>query len=222
MSEPRFLIGSGFHATAGDGRLEFSKLWYRNTVKYGGNPCKIMVMSTGSSTFHFPCDVIDLSGNLGHFMELVHGQKPHSFNGWSGSMLALALIAYNDEADFIYKEADALWFGDCIGKMYEEIGTAGGIWGNCSFMACEQSLFLIKHAQIPEFVRQFLDGPPQNTEQELGEQKFLRMERQHPGQYKRFSFGVGRDRPIHWEDPVWYAQKLTAEELKEATRRQLI
>lgn len=224
----KFNVCSGFHSK-GDGSAEtFFYTWFENTMKHAQPHKVIVIADSGAKIPHWRENwkaelvPLELEGNLGHFMDLVNGQKPHQFNGWSGVILAGAMLCYCDEADMVFKEADCLWFGDCVGRMYSEIGSAAAVWGHCSFMPCEQSLFLVKHAAIPEFVREYLDGPAQNTEQELGEHKFLRMERHHPGIYKRHSLGPGRDRPLTYEAEAWAAQKFSAEELEELRNRGLI
>jgi len=213
MTSHNYHIGTGFHQSPG--AMEFFGVWLENTLKHS-EPKRITVLSDSGSMLPLEHPLVlnlNLQGDLGHFMKLVNGEKPYALNGWSGTIITLAMIAYCDEADFVFVEQDCLFFGPCIERMYDELGTAKAIWGNCSFMPCEQSLFLVMHDQIPEFVKHYLDGPPQNREGEFGEDKFKRMEEKYPEQYKRFSFGVGRDRPITPDAEVWYAQKYSAEEL---------
>jgi hypothetical protein len=229
MTPYKYHIGTGFHSPPSDHpssefeKSEFFRTWMRNTLRYSF-PKRITIMSDSGSVLPYESDLIlnlNLSGNLGHFMELLSGAKPYKINGWSGVIVTLALIAYCDECDFIFKEQDALAFGPWVEAMYEQLGAAGAIWGNCSFMPCEQSLFLVKHGHIPDFVAHYLDGPPQNRDGEFGEHKFKRMEEKYPEKYKRFSFGSGRDRPIPWDDPVFYFQQAKSEDVTEAIRRGL-
>lgn len=223
----RYHIGTGYHPKPDGSSRAFYALWGENTYRYS-KPTKVTVLADsgakvpwGATTALRPT-CIELSGDLGHFMNLVNNEKPHAYNGWSGAMLALAMIAYCDEADFIFKESDCFAFGPWVEKLYEEIGDAGAIWGRCSFMPCEQSLFLVKHAAIPDFVRHFLDGPPQRTHDQLGEHRFVQMEQKYPERYKRFSFGVGRDRPIPWDAPVFYFQQPKPAEIEEAIARGIL
>jgi hypothetical protein len=221
MTTHKYHIGTGYHATPGSD--DFFCTWYKNTLRFS-EPKRITVLSDSGSLLPFKSGVmldLNLDGNLGHFMQLVNGQKAYAINGWSGAIVTLALIAYCDECDFIFKEQDCLAFGPWAEKMYDELGTAKGIWGSCSFMPCEQSLFLVMHDQIPQFVQHYLDGPPQNRSGEFGEDKFKRMEEKYPDQYRRFSFGCGRDRPILWDDPVFYFQQAKPEDVAEAKRRGL-
>lgn len=215
-------IATGYHYLPGAD--DFFQIWLKNVLRYS-EPKRITVLADSSSVIpsnHELLLKLELNGNLGHFMQLVKGEKPYALNGWSGVITTLAMVAYCDEADFIFLEQDALAFGPWAEKMYEELGTAKGVWGSCSFMPCEQSLFLVKHGHIPEFVMHYLDGPPQNREGELGEDKFKRMEEKYPEKYKRFSFGVGRDRPINWDDPVFYFQQAKRDEVEEARKRGLL
>lgn len=215
-------LSTGYHYLPGaDG---FFQTWLENTLRYS-EPKRISVMADSGSVIpsnHQLLLKLDLAGDLGHFMELLRGEKPYRLNGWSGAIITGAMLAYCDEADYIFKEQDCLAFGPWVNAMYEQLGDAGAIWGNCSFMPCEQSLFLVKHGHIPEFVMHYLDGPPQNREGELGEDKFKRMEEKYPDKYKRFSFGVGRDRPINWDDPVFYFQQAKSEEVEEARKRGIL
>lgn len=222
MTTHNYHIGTGYHAASGSD--DFFRTWYKNTLRFS-EPKRITVLSDSKSILPFKTGLIldlNLDGNLGHFMQLVSGEKQYLINGWSGTIVTLALIAYCDECDFIFKEQDCLAFGPWAEKMYDELGGAKAIWGNCSFMPCEQSLFLVMHDQIPQFVQHYLDGPPQNRTGEFGEDKFKRMEGYHPDLYKRFSFGVGRDRPIVWDDPVFYFQQAKSEDVEEARKRGLL
>lgn len=220
MSERNYIIASGNHNTPGDGRLEFMQIWLENTYRFA-KPNLVIIVGDSGSKFpeadHRPFIPIPLSGNLGSFMNLINGEKPHRFNGWTGAVKALAEISYCNESDFIYKEADCLAFNGWVDLIYSEIGEAGIIFGNCHFMECEQSLFLVRHAYIPEFVRLINGEPAQNCEANQGEQMFARLQRRCPDQWKRFSMSVGRDRPILTGDEAkskpWYAQKLNENEL---------
>lgn len=222
----RYLIGSGF--IDGEFKQEFARIWFANTARFS-SPSRIVILSAGGHRLKFSEDCADelkLTGDLGHFMALVNGQKPHKFNGWMGAVLALALIAYNDESDFIYKEADCLAFGPWVDRMYHELGDGGIIFGrkhlSHPWMPCSQSLFLVKHSYIPEFVRLILSTDAQNKEGELGEHKFERMEKEHSGEWKMMTFGYDRERPFNTDDEVFYVQQITREELELLRSKSLI
>ena len=161
--------------------------------------------------------IIRLSGDLGHFMDLVNGKKPFAFNSWMASVLALALLAYNNTSDFIYLEQDCLAFGPWVEKIYADLGDAGVVFGRKHqsepWMPCSQSLFLVRHGYIPEFVRLILGEGPQNIDGNLGEHIFIRLAERYPDKWKQFAWGVDRERPIPYDDPVFYAQQLKPEEL---------
>jgi len=213
----KFLIGSNYFARPDSVQAPwFFKLWMRGVM-----PRRTLLLVSGENpppytdgdieTAHLM--KIHLQGNLGAFMELINKQKPHRFCGWTGAILQLALSAYCDESDFIYVEQDVLMFGDCIGQMYREIGDGGVIFGSTSGQPCAQSLFLVKHSYIPDFVRLILGEGPQSEPDQLGEQIFARLEQQNPEKWKRFSFGYDRPRPLDIHDDCWYAQKFSPEEL---------
>ncbi len=217
-----YTIGVGNHKTP----FWLQELWLENTLKYS-RPNRIIVLGDSGSVFHenhrYGVIPINLHGDLGHFMNLVNGEKFHHFNGWMGSVLAMAMLAYCNETDLIYKESDCLAWGQWPEHLYNALGDdAGIVFGSCSFMPCEQSLFLVRHSYIPEFCRLILSQPPQNTHENLGEHIFKRLEEQNPAKWVRFTMGVGRDRPIRTEDGIGYAQKLTDADLQLLREKGLI
>lgn len=227
MSERNYIIGSGNHNTPGDGRLEFMEMWLENTYRFV-QPNLVVIVGDSNSPFpqsKHPFIPIPLKGDVGHFLRLIEGTKKHRFNGWTAAVLQLAMTAYANESDFIYKEADCLAFNGWVDLLYSEIGEAGIIFGNCGFMACEQSLFLIRHWYLTEFVRLICGEPAQNCEENLGERMFWRLEQRCPDLWKRFSMGVGRDRPIPNDyecyNAPWFAQKLSTEELAQLKEKGL-
>lgn len=220
MSERNYIIGSGNHNTPGDGRLEFMQIWLENTYRFA-NPNLVIIVGDSGSQFpeadHHPFMPIGLNGDCGHFLRLMEGEKKHRFNGWTAAVLAMAALAYANESDLIVKEQDCLAFNSWVDLMYSEIGESGVIFGSCGFMACEQSLFLVRHHYLTEFMRLICGEPAQNCEENLGERMFWRIEQRIPDQWKRFSMGVGRDRPILTGEDAkskpWFAQKLNENEL---------
>jgi hypothetical protein len=165
-------------------------------------------------------DLLILKGNLGHIGDLLEGRKPHKFCGWSMGVMTLALLAYQNETDFIYKEQDCLAFGPWVERLYSECGDKKVCFGKNGLMTCAQSLFLVKHDFIPEFVRSYLGtGPDAAT---MPETKFSNMAKVNQPNWTQFGFGVDRDRPIPWDDEVFYAQHLTRNELGELSKRGLI
>jgi len=234
-----YLLGSGYFTKDPANDL-FLPIWRKNLFDHTRpTPTLIVIISVGGSWTKgqafgaarpAPTVVLPLKGNLGHIHQLIGKEtpaKPHAYCGWSASVLALALIAYNAELDFVYREQDALCFGDYIGEMYRQLGNAKMIFGSYKqggvhMMPCAQSLFLIKHDFIPEFVKLYLEMPDDRRIDFLPETKFQRLERTYAARVKRFDFGCDRARPLPFRDPVWYAQKLTPDELTDLKRRNLI
>ncbi len=232
--EMKILIGTGCHY-APDGRAaaqEMFDLWLANTRKYVASERISRIIVLGDSNCwvdtRSSATMLGLAGDVGHFFDTMRGIKKHHFNGWMASVLALAMIAYNDESNFIYKEADALAFGPWLDRMYEQIDQASVIFGSYQrpdgshIMACAQSLFMVKHAYIPTFCRLILEGPPQNTDSQLGENVFARLEAEHRFDWKRFTFGYDRGRPFNMDDDVFYIQKVSSEELETLKSKGLI
>lgn len=166
---------------------------------------------------------LQIDGNLGHVGDLMNGTKPYECCGWSAVLMALALLAYNDESDLIYKEQDCLAFGPWINQMYEDMGDGHMAFGrkmtSPPWMECGQSLILIRHKFIPAFISAYINlGPDRLT---LPETKFARFESMFPSQIKRLSFGYDRERPLNMDDRVWYAQKFTEQELQQLKQKGL-
>jgi hypothetical protein len=163
-----------------------------------------------------------LPGDLGHVHDLNNHRKPYHFCGWSISFVTLALIAYANETDFIYREQDVLAFGPWVERMYAEIGDAGMIFGKAKCMPAVQSLVLCKHEFIPEFVRLFMGTGSEQIKSNEGEIKFMRLEQENPGKFARYSFGCDRDRPLPLKDDCFYAQHLTGDELRQIVKAGLL
>jgi len=221
MSNHRYTIGTGFVSGKDEG---FSfQIWMANSLKFS-KPEKVIVLAVGGRpNFNILGDdpmIAWVEGNLGHIGDLLDKRKPHKFCGWSMGMMTLALLAYQNETDFIYKEQDCLAFGPWVERLYAECGDKKVCFGKNGLMTCAQSLFLVKHDFIPEFVRSYLGtGPDAAT---MPETKFSNMAKVNQPNWTQFGFGVDRDRPIPWDDEVWYAQHFTQKELAELTRRNLI
>jgi hypothetical protein len=228
----RFLLGTSVFDGGKQERRDMTVLWERNNRLMDMKPTRTVVISEGNSrvpSMGFATDVVRLTGDLGHVHQHIdNGPKSHhAFTGWSASMLALAMLAYVDEADFIYKESDCLAFGPWVWKIYSDLGNADWVFGPkmtaAPWMACAQSLFLVRHRFIPAFVRLFLSFGPEDDRSRIGETRFVEMARKMPREETAYlSFGVDRMRPIPWGAPVWYCQQWTAEELAEARRRNII
>jgi hypothetical protein len=212
-----YIIGSGYHRRCDWDEMMLG-VWKANTERYSNN---YYIMSTDYSS-GLEGDIF-LDNNVGHVGDLIKEGR-EGLCGWSASVCALAMIAYNCGRDFIYKEADCLWFGWVPEKMYEDLGDRGMVFGAkmdaAPWMACAQSTFLIRHSFILDFLRGYLFLP--HDKDMLPEDKFVKLEENSPNNYGRISFGVDRMRPLPWDGEVWYAQQWTQEELDEAKKRGLI
>jgi hypothetical protein len=164
------------------------------------------------------------TSNLGHVGDLLSGKSKSHLCGWSASVLALTLIAYNDGSDLVYVEADCLAFGPWLNQAYADLGDKQMAFGRKHetepFMPCSQSLFIIRHSFLLEFVARYLALP---ADVEMNpENKFAHLEENDSASFARLSFGVDRERPIPFDAPVFYAQRWSGEELEEARTRSLL
>lgn len=218
MKQPYLLCSNYFARPGSKWEPWFFKLWMRNVM-----PQRTLLVISGELPPPYDdCDLVTaplkklhLEGDLGSVMNVINKEKDNALCGWSGAVLQMALSAYIDKSDFVYQEMDALVFGPCIERMYDEIGNGGIIFGSTSCQPCAQSLFLVKHEYILEFVRLYISQGSQALEGNLGEQIFARLERENPDKWKRFSFGYDRTRPLNIKDKCWYAQKFSPIELLE-------
>ncbi len=161
--------------------------------------------------------VITLSGDLGNHQHLIDGKKKNEFNGWSGSVLALAMLAYNNESDLVYQEQDCLAFGKYIQRLYEDCPNNGMVFGRghrtAPFQMCSQSLFLVKFQFLRAFICRYFGGGPQTNNHELGEPKFKVLQNQSQGLVRQFDWGYDRERPFDTCDEVFYVQQCGPEDL---------
>ena len=241
----KYLLGSGFYSGS-DRATRFVDYWrYALRVNTTVTPDRVVILSVGGCGAGFSSnemiwisnkfevwpriEEIHLSGNLGHCEHLLHGTKPHEYTGWAGAVLALALLAYNNETDFIFVEQDCIVHGPYVERMYKEIGDGKMIFGHLTFpdgammQPCAQALFLIKHEFIPEFVRSYLSLGDERSEGRLTEHKFAQLEQMDPQSYRRFTFGYDRGRPKdgieNCNDEVCYFQQLTDGEIEILKRK---
>lgn len=228
----RYLIGSSYFDGGKGGtdfRRRFVRIWSANIAKVRPAPSRIVVISEGDSFRPWVDgqDVVQLTGDCGHCEQLIEGKRPNEFSGWSAGMAALAMIAYTDMADFVYVEEDCLPLGDWLGQAYRDMGEGDMVFGrkmtSPPWQVCAQSLFIVRHAFIPQFVSAYLGMGGERDRTNLGEHKFLKIEQRFgTKRIRRLSFGVDRERPIPWDAPTFYFQQPTPAELEEAKRRGLI
>lgn len=227
---PRYLVGSSYFDKRQADRPEFLRIWIENTKKCFANPTRVVLVAEAGSNIPFRLpdgyDSVNLTGDLGHVTMLESGEKKHVHGGWTAHMLALAMLAYCDEADFIYKESDCLAFGDILNQMYADLGEDGDIvYGHAHpgppGMPSSQSLFLVRHRFLPELVKSYIAYGP--DAKNYGEQKFCRLRDDFGGRrIKMLSFGVDRVKPINYDRMPMYCQQVYPEEIAELKRRNLL
>lgn len=218
----KYIIGTGF-VNKGEWSQLFAIDWIvRLRSQYPSS--KVVVMGAGT---HWPMedDTVDcIQGeNLGHVGDYMNGQRTGQLCGWSASVVALCLIAYNCQSDLVYLEQDCLAFGPWLELAYADMGDGEFIFGKAHtaapWMEASQSLFVIRNSFLLEFVREYLSLPEDSKM--LPEAKFCEIERRHPAKTRRLSFGVDRQRPIPFDAPVFYGQQWTAEEIEQLKERGL-
>lgn len=218
-----YIVGTGYLDASEN--QEFFRIWLRNTVRrepHVESPRKVVVLSTHdfeprSYDYDEECDILHCDFNLGHWGEVNSGEKQGELCGWSASVLALCLIAYNYGTDLVYKESDCLAFGPWLARAYADMGERDMVFGRKMesepFMPCSQSLFIIRHRFLLGFVSAYLQLPPDKDMNP--ENKFCELEKCAPEKFARLSFGVDRERPIPFKDEVFYAQRFNAWEMAE-------
>lgn len=207
------MIGTGYHEKS-PADQEFARLWYRNQRDHTPYQTRIAVISTGA---HYPVDFGEINvfyaRNLGH----IGDDGPWPLKGWSASILALCLLAYNYGEDLVYREQDVLAFGPWMKQAYIDMGDADMVFGHQQttgpYMPCSQSIFVIRHRFLLEFVKRYIALGNDSLEF-CPEHRFVALKQQDPARFRTLSFGVDRERPLPFTAPIWYAQQLTADEIK--------
>lgn len=217
------MIGTGYYEKDESSYL-FYKKW-ANLISKTAPEQSVTVLTHGSRCPYEHSRMSIIRGvNLGHVGEYIHSARQGRLCGWSASVLALALAAYNMGEDLVYVEQDCLCFGSWYEQAYKDLGDGEFIFGkkheSAPFMPCSQSLFIIRNSFLLEFVRVYLSLP--EDAKMLPEDKFCEIEKLFPEKCRRLSFGVDRERPIPWDAPVFYVQQWTDAELQEARNRNLI
>ena len=217
----KFLLGTGRYKV----RLEWDRIFWDNAPSHEHMKAHAVIEVADGSADSYD-NMISLEGNLGHVGDLLNGTKPHAFCGWSAGLMQLAMTAYCGELDLIYKEQDCLAFGPWVEQMYKDMGDGNMVFGGkmktAPYMPAAQSLILIRHKFIPDFIWRYLGMGPDGDINNLPEHKFGRMLEQEPHHFRTLSFGYDRERPINFDAPVWYAQKFTPAELAELKKRGMI
>ena len=222
------LIGSGFYAnpTTAQKANAFSVAWL---VAVGTKRDIVIVDNADEACSNLDLipmpnvRVIKIHNNLGHVGSHLGKHRPHML-GWSMSWILPALVAYSEQRDFIYVESDCLVFGDWESSIINEAKEHNfkAVFGKgvANIAPCEQSLFWIEWDFITEFVNRYLSFP-EGDGLMLPEAKFAMMAKGDL-RISTFSLGVGRDRPLPYDAPSWYAQHITDAEMQELKNRKLI
>lgn len=216
------LIGSGFYASS---QSDFDKKVDFYMTKWLPNVGDRDVVIVDNSEAPVPklestgrVRVIEVMKNLGHVGDWVDKPErgvPPLLLGWSMSWILPAQIAYCEGRDFIYQESDCLAFGFWEKRIYQDAESKGlqMVFGDGSkWSSTEQSLMLIRHGFILEAIRLYM-SILQPDSVLLPENKHELTERENPSKIGRHSLPGGRNRPIPFGAPAWYAQKFTDEEL---------
>ena len=155
-----YLIGSGYfnnHCAAIPAQ-EMAVAWLACIRKHANPPPRRIVVVTAGG--HAPeiegADVIKCSGNIGNLSHKVAGQKNHAFAGWMPPVMITTMIAYNEELDYVFQEQDCLAFGPYVERMYADMGDGQMAIGRPLAQMGQpatQSLFVVRHAYIWQFVR---------------------------------------------------------------------
>ena len=175
---------------------EWFNLWYNNTRKESQAP--IYLLGPHSPNNLHGCTNIALYDNCGHFDD----RKGDYFHGCTVGLMWGLLHAYCSRKDFVLKEQDCLWFGDCIGNMYDTNSDVA--YGNNSMFKAAMSLFLVKWQAIPEALKSFTT---------------VRCDESFP-EYKvrdikgsaQYTMGYDRDRPFELNLP-FHIQQVSKDDL---------
>jgi len=196
--------------------------WGANNWKFAA-PRAVFVLSMAGSHFSHPAiKEVNVVGDLGHHDDLLYGKKTHKFSGAAAAILTLAMIAYCDESDFIYKEQDALAFGSWGDKMYEEIGDAGCLLGPNVPCPSGTALILMRHWAIPEIVGKYLLSRPEHDSSSLVEHHFHDLAKENPSLFKYHTFGYDKRRPYNLDDKVFWLQQPNESDLEKLEQKGLL
>lgn len=230
-----YLIGTGYYCGDGwrgternDFVRELRRVWMENTLDLG----RIVTIASGDGLAgYWDTDLIHVN-NLGHAHDNDRLENPPRLTGWSATFVTLAMLAYTEQCDFIFKEQDCLAFGPWIETMYSELDRTGaqmlvGRQQDANGMPLEQSLTIIKCDYILDFIAQFISIPIPDGgkfQHRRSEEKFWDVMHKSNGKIQFLPFGFGRARPKEWltnEEP-WYIQQVQPHELEELRQLSLV
>jgi len=236
---PRYSIVSGYHDQPnnfkGVDTIPFFRTWLKNTQCAFPDAVETFIIDTNPSRIpleHDQVQWISMEFNPGHVNHLDAGVISDflpRYCGWTLCFITGAMLAYYNNSDLLFKEQDCLVFGKDISQaMYSALGSKQIVVGSVEDTGCgvgyEQSLVLVRRDFIPVFVARLLvydfnDSGPGSMRPE---QKWFRL--LQPEEVSTFPFGYGRRRPAVFppEDPVWYIQQVSPQELNILLERKQI
>ena len=172
----------------------------------------------------WPNDTLAFDNNLGAWSDLVgwHGKPPLKtslLSGFTATMLELALLAYLNESDLIYKEQDVVIHGPWVRQLYADCGDRQCALARSSTRGCLNGLMLFKHAFIPCLVQDYLRFTFEKPEEKTTEAILYEVMQLKPEAFSYLSFGSDCERPVPFDAPVWYMHASTHEELDYVEQR---
>jgi hypothetical protein len=213
----------GLHDTEGKRSLWspdlFLAKWTKNTYLHA-HPLNTYVISSDSPPPENGLLIVRVA-DLGHVQNMPSEQR---LSGWSAALLTGCLLAYQSNADLIFKEQDCLAFGPWVDRLYNEIGTAPFITGktNSGGQAnglLAQSLMLVQNSALLPFVSTYLSIT--TSDRDLWPEHKVKLIGAKLG-IAHTSMGYDRSRPINYADKAFYAQQWSDAELNELDNRKMV
>lgn len=214
-------------------KTKFFDYWWQNTIQ-NCDPYEIIILNAASP--NLPAQKkgtwIDLKNNLGHVHDMETTGQTLQLGGWSMSFLLGALFAYNNHSDFVMKGQSCLAFGPWVEAMYQEMDTKNLMMlvgrTTANHYGIEQGLMILRHEFIIPFISMYMglaypEGGSGNLQIMQPENKFLVMLQHGLGSQCGFlPFGYGKMRPINFNDPVFYIQRVGPKDLADLSAHGLI
>lgn len=235
-SKPKVIVGSGWWCDSARSSWmigasatrspAFFELWRRQVHRCLG-PRRIVVTDSASPIKpDHRSDAslvwIELDRNYGHANDLRVGLIKTKYSGFTRSVMNGAMYALCCDADYyVYVEQDCLLHGEdflahAVGDAGEDILIGAptvngvGIDGAVAASMLQQSLIVVRRAGLERFLEGLLGAPW--SDGEMSPEEIMR-QRLAPFGLLRVPFG--RSRPIKFEQPHYYAQHLSDDELKQ-------
>lgn len=209
-----YMIGTGYYGDKPE-HATFFGTWMQNTLRHtkAVKESIVVVNAASKPVSSLGGTWLNMRRNYGHVKQMPKDEK---YGGWWTGFMLAAMHAYHHGCDFIYKEQDCLAFGPWVDRLYGDQRSTGAkvLVGKFDHKyKVEQSLVLVMRKAIPELIRLYLniDATDMALRPEL---KFLRIMKRYPKFMQFMSMGCGRNRPIPYQAPCFYVQKLTAHELR--------